>query len=216
MNGKSDKKVWNSLEIAKLIVSLFVPISLFILTYIINNDLKKSQQYQENIIRQNKSIMENNKRIYEHRFEIYKKIKIPINEIFSYIYYVGKWKELSPEKIIMNKRLCDEIMYSNEPLFNKKFFESYENFMRNAFETYNGMGADAKIKSEFWTHKKFYIGKVSWSKSWDDAFVKNMSNDLNSRMNIREAYNELLTNLSTELSLKERKVNQEFKDFKPE
>ena len=69
---------WNSLEIAKLAVSLITPILVLILGIVINNSIKNAE------------------RSTSLRSEIYKTVGGDLNDIYSYLAFVGGWKEYTP------------------------------------------------------------------------------------------------------------------------
>lgn len=151
------------------------------------------------------------------RFALYQQIGSRLNEIYCYFSYVGKWKDLSPSRIIENKRVCDEYMYSNQSLFNQEFFGAYNAFMDVAYKTYSTEGQDAKLLTDLGTHKKYYTGSMPWQNKWDDMFGIDPSiNEFDIRKDINDKYNTLLTLLSRELNIKEVTIKNEFKDLKPE
>ncbi|MFH6987594.1 hypothetical protein ACHRVW_07600 [Flavobacterium collinsii] len=210
------RNIWNSLEVSKFIVSLILPVTLFYITYETSERLKKIEKNEEKNYKQNIISVENNKRIYELRFEIYQIIALKLNEIYCYYYYVGNWKELSPRQIIENKRYCDQIMYSYQYLFSPEFFKSYLKFFNDNFDTFSGQGKDAKLLTDFKTHKKYYSGKEPWKESWKEMFdYRNDVQQFEIRKMTNKNYNTLLTLLPKELNIKEIRIDNIFKDFKP-
>ena len=213
---KNVPKLWNSLEVTKFIASLALPLVLIYITSVASAKLRDIDNNQKAMTQQTIIATENNKRIYDLRSSIYQEISIRLNEVYSYIYYVGRWKELSPQRILENKRFCDEHMYANQPLFSPEFFKTYIDFMNIAYNTYSGEGEDAKLQTDLNPHKKYYKGSLEWNDKWDDMFfIEEGTNEVEIRTGMNEKYNELLTLLSKELNTEEQKINNPFNDFKP-
>lgn len=112
---------WNSLEWVKLVVSCLTPLLVLILGIVINNSVKEAE------------------RSTGLRSEIYKTVGGDLNDIYSYLAFVGGWKDLSPIDVISRKRSVDKAMYTYKPFFSKELFATYERFMSEAFSTY-GVG----------------------------------------------------------------------------
>ena len=70
-----------------------------------------------------------------------------MNDLYCYFLYVGQWKDISPEQVIITKRRLDKLVYSNSPFFSSDFLKQYENFMGAMFKTGTGWALDAKLKS---------------------------------------------------------------------
>ena len=208
-------KKWSNVDVAKILVSIIMPILLFGLGYYSNRISEERKALRNDFKEYMQGALKHNNRIYDMRLNLYSEIKIQLNEIFCYIYYVGKWKELSPERILLNKRYCDELMYSSQSFFSPEFFQSYEEFMTSAFQMFNGAGDDAKIKSDLNSHKKY--SRIAWHEKYDDMFISQGRNydDVTIRKGIRKAYNEMMTNLSREINIEERQVTTEYHDYKP-
>lgn len=172
--------VWNSLERAKLVVSIFTPVLLVVISFLVwevKDEVAQSQAEQS--------------RIRELRINLYSKTGPLLNDIFAYHFYVGKWKELTPHQIISHKRSLDSIMYSNEPFFSKDFFEKYQKFMWATFKTTRGWHKDTALRTLSKCHKRPEEVPV---KVWQDNFT-----DEDNRKNVCIAYTRLLSSLSREL-----------------
>ncbi|PKD39129.1 hypothetical protein CWO84_15480 [Methylomonas sp. Kb3] len=171
---------WESLEIAKLGVSLVTPVLVLILGIIINNSIKTSE------------------RATALRSEIYKTVGGDLNDIYSYLAFVGCWKEMTPLEIIAKKRAVDKAMYTYKPFFSNELFHTYETFMEEAFAPYGGSGKDARIRSDISTadgdrqsHSK------EWEVEWGDRFTKERN-----KLAQDQAYNRFLEQLARDLALK--------------
>jgi hypothetical protein len=117
---------WNSLDAAKLIVSLLTPVFVLIFGIIINKSVKNAE------------------RATGLRSEIYKTTGGDLNDIYCYLFIVGCWKDLSPAEIISRKRAVDKAMYTYKPFFSQELFDTYHCFMIEAFKPFGGPGAGCK------------------------------------------------------------------------
>jgi hypothetical protein len=157
---------WSGLEKAKLAASFLTPLLVLILGIIINNSIKSTE------------------RSTALRSEIYRAIGGDLNDIYSYLTFVGGWKEMTPSDVIARKRAVDKAMYTYRPFFSKELFDTYDTFMREAFAPYSSAGADARIRSDIATI------------DGDRRFTKEDNNRAQ-----REAYNKFLEQLARDLKL---------------
>ncbi|HZF85951.1 MAG TPA: hypothetical protein VE084_20745 [Burkholderiaceae bacterium] len=171
---------WTSLEKAKFAVSILTPVLVLILGIVINNSIKTTE------------------RSIGLRSEIYKTVGGDLNDIYSYVSFVGGWKELTPADVIARKRAVDKAMYTYKPFFSKELFSTYERFMHEAFSPYGGAGQDARIRSDLSTEdgdRRRHTAK-GWEPSWEDRFTKERNKAAQ-----REAYDHLLDQLARDLKL---------------
>ncbi len=171
---------WNSLEKAKLAISILTPILVLVLGILINNSIKTSE------------------RSTSLRSEIYKTIGQDLNDIYSYLAFVGQWKELTPADITARKRAVDRAMYTYKPFFSKELFATYQAFMSEAFSPYGGAGVDARIRSDITTADgdRRIHGNCKWLPAWDDRFTKERNKEAQ-----RAAYEQFLEQLARDLRL---------------
>jgi hypothetical protein len=92
-------KVWNSLEICKLSASVATPVLVFLLGYLLwNGQQRLLQHWERDQFEQRRSAeadVKERERIREFRLAIYSQVGPILNEIVSYHFYVGRWKERS-------------------------------------------------------------------------------------------------------------------------
>ncbi|WP_143748428.1 hypothetical protein [Mesorhizobium carmichaelinearum] len=86
-------------------------------------------------------------KVQDKKIELWDRIGPQLNKILSYIIYVGRWNQISAAQVVDAKRASDEIFYIYKPFFSDKFQNDYNRFMDSAFQTFNGMGEDAKIRT---------------------------------------------------------------------
>ena len=89
-------------------------------------------------------------------------------------------------------------MYTNRPYFDSasSLLNTYNLFMDNAFQSYSGMGEDAKIRSEMILHKDYINDKIKWKKDWNSNFTNE-----DKRTEIHKLYYDFLRQVSWELNL---------------
>ena len=137
----SDRPLWNSLEIAKLIATIATPVMVFVLSCLIWTG-------QRNVVQHWESDIKERDRLREFRISIYKDAAPLFNDILSYHLYVGRWKERSPADIIEKKRQLDSLMYSNVALLSREFFGLYWMFMREGFRTAGNHYGESRIRTQ--------------------------------------------------------------------
>ena len=87
-------------------------------------------------------------------------------------------------------------MRINKALFSEKFFKSYLFFIDILFETYTGMGEDAKLKT---VHRDRKECIENWDDSWNKMFTENI--ELSGLQELIDGYEELMSLFSQELGL---------------
>ena len=171
---------WNTLEMMKLAVSVLTPELVLALGIIINNSIKSGE------------------RATSLRSDIYRAIGGDLHDIYSYLAFVGSWKELTPADVIAKKRAVDKAMYTYKPFFSRELFNTYETFMREAFTPYGAPGTDARIRSDIATADgdRRIHGVKRWEATWDDRFTKERNKEAQ-----RVAYDRFLEQLARDLKL---------------
>ena len=150
--------LWNSLEIAKLIISTFTPLIVLIIGLWISRSLKRLEPLQWT-----------NQKITEKRIEVFEELAPLLNDLLCYFNFVGCWKDLTPPEVIKLKRKMDRIVHVNAPLFSKEFLNRYYDFTNACYSTYSGWGQDAKLRT-LWERRKMAAGD-SWDVKWGECFA---------------------------------------------
>jgi hypothetical protein len=127
---------WNSLEFAKLLVSILTPLTVAVAGFLLNRTLQQLQQTQWA-----------NQKVIEKRLKVYEDAAPTINHLFCYFCWKGRWKEFSPASIIEKKRILDELFFVNEFLFSPEFKNVYWQFIDDCFEHYAGPTSDARLRT---------------------------------------------------------------------
>jgi len=193
MRTEPDKGAeWTSLEIAKLLVPIVASIILAYVGLLISEQL---ETFKSDADRNAKSVDS----LVQKRLALYDDIGRKLNQMFAYYMYVGKWKELSPEDIVRDKRELDEVIYTYEPFFSADFVDAYKNLESQMFRPFNGWGKDARLRSEVTRRQEFYLpadARKTWEPAWNDRFTGENNTDA-----IRQSYSQLMSALPQELGI---------------
>jgi hypothetical protein len=175
----------SSLQIVKLIIDCLTPILIIIIGFYLNKRLKKVEDIQWR-----------NQKLIEKRLDIYDHLAPLFNDLLCYYTYVGNWKERTPNEIVNLKRLVDKQIYLASPLFCKDFLTKCLFFINLCYESYSGMGEDAKLRTDFKLRKPASL--VKWNNDWDTNFSVNESSPI---AQIRLAYISIMEIFSEEIGL---------------
>jgi len=165
------------MESLKLISAIFTPIVLLILGI-----------WAKSLATRHEKNLSLHSKIIEKRIELYEQIGKDLNDIFVFLMQVGHWKNLPPQDIIEKKRHLDQIMYSNRPYWDANCFSHFSAFMKIGFESWTGIGEDAKIRTN--THKFEVLD------SWQDTWKQYYSDKPSSPTEIKQSYQQLMNALS--------------------
>ncbi len=176
-------RLWNSLEIVKLIVQGITPILILLIGLYVNRALKRFEHFQWR-----------NQKLIEKRLQIFDDIAPHFNDLLCYFTYIGCWKDLTPLQAIQLKRSLDKKIYLAAPLFSPNFFSACMSFMNLCYETYTGWGRDAKLRTKIERRKQ---AAGNWETTWTDMF----SDDPSDPNKIREAYQEIMKCFSEDIGL---------------
>jgi hypothetical protein len=193
MNDRRDTaktSAWNSLEVVKLFVAVLTPAALALLGYLITDGLQRQ--------------LAETQRLRDFRVEIYKTAGPLLNDIFAYNFFVGKWKELTPQQLFANKKELDTLMYSYESLFSSDFFQKYEQFMGQSFRQANDWKKESFLRTGSNCRQK-----PDTADKWKEYFTEE-----DNRNAMCVAYRDLVGSLSDELlfmSVKEKRLAKQQK-----
>lgn len=176
------EQIWNSLEIAKLVISILTPIVIAFLAFRFNKIIKRLDKQQWT-----------NQKILEKRVEIYDKIVPKLNDMLCFYCYVGNWKDISPMDIIRLKRELDKDIHIYAPLFSNSLIDKYNEFIHLCFKSFSGWGHDAKIKS-LYGHRQEYNTK--WEENWIECFD---TNDVAGSKILKKNYSEMMDAFKNDL-----------------
>jgi hypothetical protein len=205
MTDKKDKanpKIWNSLEVLKLGASIATPLIVFVLGCLIWNVQRDVIQHWEHDQteqrRQAEADMKERDQIRDFRLSIYKVAAPLLNDILTYHFYVGRWKETSPADLIEKKRHLDEVLYPHRVLFTPSFFTRYHTFMSQGFRSAGDNLGESSIRTGFQCRRP-HLGNDP--ENWRPYFT---NEDM--RPGLCIAYANLLGSISEELLFQSLKM----------
>jgi hypothetical protein len=143
--------VWNSLEVCKLFAMIATPIVVLIvgcLAWSAQRSIVESWERDQAERRQlAEADIKVRDKVRDVRLTIYREAAPLINDIISYHFYVGRWRERSPADIIDKKRQLDTLLYSHRPLLTPAFFNLYHDFMRLGFRGARDFYSEPRIRT---------------------------------------------------------------------
>ena len=205
LNGEKRKThniSWNSLEVARFLVSLLTPALLLLIGYMINDSQRRNQQHFEMTQRENQRHFEErqrmSERLIEKRIDIYDQVGPKFNDIYCYFNHVGHWKELKPTDLISYKRLLDKTMFTYRPMFSEQLFTSYTNFINSAYQARSSISEDARLRTSI-AHRREAAERAGYP--WNSGWEANFTGEENTE-EVSSAYKELMENFAAELGMK--------------
>ncbi|WP_299919460.1 hypothetical protein [uncultured Roseobacter sp.] len=129
-SGKGKASPWNSLEIAKILVSAMVPVSVVLFGTWTSSALQDRQD-----------AFQLNERLVEKRLEIFERVATPLNDIFVYIEDRGHYKDLTPEDIIKRRRELYKTMDPYKAFWSADTYEAYLHYMDSVAFAPNAVNA---------------------------------------------------------------------------
>jgi hypothetical protein len=146
---------WNTLEVVKLIVASATPIAVALIGFWLARVMKRIDLSQWR-----------NQKVIEKRMQVYDFAAPKLNALFCYFTYVGTWKDPTPHDIIKYKRELDAHVFVHQWLFSPEFIADYRSFITKCFETYQGIGRDARLRTK--SEKRKVL--ANWKEEWKELF----------------------------------------------
>jgi hypothetical protein len=151
---------WNSLEVAKLVVSALTPIVLFGLGFIVNRAGQRVELARWS-----------RQKVIERRLELFNEMGPDLNDLFCFFLRVGHFKDITPPDAIGRKRKLDRTFHSNRPLFSRDFGDRYQAFLDTCFVPFTGAGEPAKLRASA-DEQRLERGADRWEPRWEGMFVE--------------------------------------------
>lgn len=176
--------MWDSLELAKLLVGILTPLSVAVLGWMISRNLKRLDLAQWR-----------NQKLIEKRLTIYDSVAPQLNLLLCFYTWVGDWKSVSPETVIQTKRDLDKIINVYRHLFADDVYSAYQSFIHALFETFTGPGHDARIRSVIrGPDGDRTAGPYEWKEEWSSRF--SLPGKVASKKEVRAKYQSLMNALT--------------------
>ena len=181
-----DAGPWNWLEVAKLASAFLLPIALATFGIYVHRVTKKFEHLQWR-----------SQKLIEKRLAVFDDLAADLNDLLCYFTYVGAWRDFDPPFIVSMKRKIDKKIYLASPLFSKEFFAACLEFQGLCYETYNGWGEDAKLRTQL-QHRCEARGN-NWKSEWSSCF----SDSVPDANQIRDAYTKVMKILARDIGVNE-------------
>lgn len=175
---------WNWLEIVKLVVGILTPITLAGVGVYIHRITKRFEHIQWR-----------NQKLIEKRLAIYDSLAPDFNDILCYFTYVGCWRDLDPPSVVSLKRAIDKKIYLAAPLFSVEFFKACMQFQELCYESFNGWGQDALLRSHF--ERRRAARAKDWRSDWDTCYCT--SDNVTNPKDISAAYKRVMAAFARDL-----------------
>lgn len=199
--------VWNSLEVCKLFATISMPVVVLIFGYFawgaqrsIVERWDRDQAEQRQLAEAEVKVRD---KVRDVRLTIYREAAPLINDILSYHFYVGRWRERTPADIIEKKRQLDTLLYSHRPLLTPTFFTLYHDFMRLTFRGARDFGSEPRIR----TLSRCRSPRPEGAEQWRAYFT-----DEDTRQELCASYTRLLSRVSEELLMQSSSLLVDSKD----
>lgn len=177
---------WNALEIVKLAASALTPITLVVLGIYVHRVTKR---FEHRLWRSQKLV--------EKRLAVYDDVAPLFNDLLCYFTYVGSWRTMDPPTIVACKRALDKKVHLAKPLFSPAFFAASMAFQRVCFETYQGWGRDALLRTS--PARRMQSRAADWKHEWLELFSKSHATS----EEVRAAYDAVMEVFSIEIGVRD-------------
>ena len=141
----------------------------------------------------------------------YYKVLVPnLNNLMSYMTFIGTWRDHAPTEIVALKRVLDKDFFCAAPLFSGRVRDAYSDFLDQCFSTFNNWGEDARIVSSAYRRRQAWRRNDSaWLPEWDHMFKKAEDDVISAEelTALRSSYDKLLAALVSDLAITRPKKN---------
>jgi hypothetical protein len=181
---------WNTLEAAKLVVGVLIPLSIIWLGWFLTQYLSQFEQQL------GRSFWANQKLI-ERRLELYDDMAPLLNRLLCFYTWVGYWKDISPKEVLDARRHLDKTVNIYLHLLGDEFFIEYRKFLDMLFVPSPGAGPDAKLRSSIRGPygDRTLDSNYEWDNRWDALFLAD--GEVEAREKVKAQYLRLM-NVFTE------------------
>jgi hypothetical protein len=94
-----------------------------------------------------KAIQYANQTVVGRRLEVFEQVAPKLNKLLCFFAFVGRWKEITPNEVLILKRDADEVMFTNRLLFSDALFGAYQAFTERFFAMFATVDGDALIRA---------------------------------------------------------------------
>jgi len=156
------------LEVWKLLIAILTPLVLAYLTYVINN-----------AIQERGAILKREEQILSEKQKIYAELGKRLNVFYIYVSDLGDFRSYQPPRVVEMKREADRQFFMYRPYWSSETESRYNEFMKSAFQTYNGAGLPAKVRGRRDQKLAAYeVDKLVWQPEWDSYFTEEVDSEI--------------------------------------
>lgn len=150
------------LDIWKVIISALTPIAIGALTFVVNSAVQERGE-----------LLKREEQILSEKQKVYGDLGKRLNIIYVYLADVGDFKLYTPERVIEMKRESDRQFFVYRPYWSETTEQRYNDYMKAAFTTYNGVGLPARINASKGEKIAAYEQDgLKWDAKWDPYFTE--------------------------------------------
>ena len=180
MSANTSEPLWNSLEVAKLVIGLLTPAAVAALGFYLQRVAERLENKQWA-----------NQKIVEKRLAIYDEIAPMLNDLLCYFTYVGSWREMDPPDVITLKRDLDKKLHLASPLFPASWAEHARLYTHGCFKTFGlQWGGNAQLRTPW--KNRVGVHARPWQKDWEVCFCE----ELTEPREIQQLYQNVLAEFS--------------------
>lgn len=163
------------LEIFKAIISAMSPVILVIIGFIINDAIQKSGS----LLKKDEA---SSQQISLLKQGVYSDLGEKLNKIYIFVADFGDFRSFTPIDIIDMKRSSDRKFFMYSPYWSCQTEIRYKKFMETAFQTNNGPGVSAKVRTLRFEKQEAYknTGK-EWNSDFDNYFTEERDNTIHEK-----------------------------------
>jgi hypothetical protein len=183
---------WDSLEIAKFVVSIGTPLAVLVLGVYIKRAGQRLEDAQWV-----------NRKLVERRLDLYDEMAPLLNDLFCFFLLVGDFRSITPPVAIERKRSLDRLFHVNKFLFEPEFHQTYEKFMSTCFITNESVASVARPRADVDRQRAERAGH--WDPSWEPMLLRSGQKPPE-RVAIIDSYNKLMGAFASEVGSVPRKV----------
>lgn len=174
---------WTTLEAAKLIVAILVPLTVVIAGLFVSTRLQK----------------QSGQKLVDKRIEVFDLLAPDYNTLLVYLLYWGNWKEITPPEIIELKRRVDRNMHVYSWLFATDIQSVHREYISECFQEFRRPGVPAGIRSSADKRRTM----PGWQPAWDDLFTNEHVPDRKDALT--KAYGKVMMAITVELKTDAKK-----------
>ena len=195
-------------EALAAVAALLTPFAILFLTGLVHRRSQRLEEQQRQEQERLEADRWRSQELVKARLDRYNKLAGPLNSIFCYFTFIGRWKELSPVEILDLKREADQTFYVAMPLFTAEVKDSYESFIGLCFRHFGPWGQPATLRTSFCLRQRHYSGR--WDEQWAGMFDRDVRQGVSAHelIAIREAHNRFLRVLAIDVGVDPQQMSQ--------